>query len=110
MFSNYIKIALRNFKRNKLYSMLNILGLSVGIVAAILILIYVQDELSYDTHHTKVDRVFRIGSDFTFSDKNDKASLTALPLAYSMKDEFPDEIEEVCRFMNRGKRYFKYED
>ena len=110
MFSNYLKIAIRNFMRNKLYSLLNILGLSVGIVASILILIYVQDELSYDKHHSKYERIYRISSDFNFSGKADQAALTALPLAHTMMDEFPEEIEMVCRFMPRPKDFIKYED
>jgi putative ABC transport system permease protein len=110
MFSNYLKIAIRNFMRNKLYSLLNILGLSVGIVASILILIYVQDELSYDKHHSKYKRIYRISSDFNFSGKADQAALTAIPLAHTMMDEFPEEIEMVCRFMPRPKDFIKYED
>src|SRR5210317_1293503 len=109
MFSSYLKMALRNLKRNKLYSFLNILGLSVGIIAAVLILLYVQDELSYDMHHSKHQRIYRISSDFSFSGKDDKAALTPLPMAHALKDDYP-EIEAAVRFMAIGKRFYKYEN
>ncbi|MDX1587184.1 MAG: ABC transporter permease, partial [Balneolaceae bacterium] len=54
MLSNYLKVAFRNILKKKYYSFLNLLGLSIGITAAILIMIYVQDELSYDNFHPEV--------------------------------------------------------
>lgn len=53
MFKNYLKSAFRNIVRNKFYSALNILGLSIGIISAIFILLYNSSELSYDKYHKK---------------------------------------------------------
>jgi len=60
MFSNYLKIALRNIKRQKVYSFINISGLAIGMTCTILILLYVQYELSYDKFHENADRIYRV--------------------------------------------------
>ena len=59
MLQNYIKIAFRNLVKNKVYSFINIVGLSIGLTAAILILLYVKDEVSYDRFHTKSPNIYR---------------------------------------------------
>lgn len=64
MFRNYLLIALRNFKRQKLFSFLNIFGLALGLGSAILIFLYVSDELSYDTMHPEYKNTYRIGASF----------------------------------------------
>jgi putative ABC transport system permease protein len=64
MFRNYLLIALRNFKRQKLFSLLNIFGLALGLASAILIFMYVSDELRYDTIHPEYERTYRIGTTF----------------------------------------------
>lgn len=60
MVSNYLKMALRNIKKHKGYSFINIAGLAVGMTCCILILLWVQDELSYDRYHENADRIYRI--------------------------------------------------
>jgi len=60
MFTNYFKIALRNLTRNKIYSLINILGLSIGIACSMLIILYVKDEVSYDRFHPGVNHIFRV--------------------------------------------------
>jgi putative ABC transport system permease protein len=60
MLKNYLKIALRNFKKHKGYSFINIVGLAVGMACCILIMLWVQDELSYDRYHANADHVYRI--------------------------------------------------
>jgi putative ABC transport system permease protein len=60
MFKNYFTIALRNLSRNKIYAFINIAGLSIGLACAMLILLYVKDEVSYDRFHTNVQNVYRI--------------------------------------------------
>ena len=64
MYSNYLKIAFRNLVKNKVYSLINIVGLSIGLTAAILILLYVKDEVSYDRFHTKSPNIYRVVSDW----------------------------------------------
>lgn len=60
MFRNYIKIALRNLQRNKIYSFINIMGLSLGLASAMLIILYVKDEVSYDRFHANAKNIYRI--------------------------------------------------
>ena len=60
MVKNYLKIAIRNLLRKKGFSLINILGLSIGIACCLLILLHVRDELSYDRHHEKADRIYRM--------------------------------------------------
>jgi putative ABC transport system permease protein len=60
MFKNYLKIALRNLWRNKAFSAINIFGLAVGIGTCLIILLYVQNELSYDRFNEKADRMVRV--------------------------------------------------
>ena len=58
MFRNYLTIAIRNLLRHRVYSAINILGLAVGMACCFLILLFVQDELSYDRFHEKADRIY----------------------------------------------------
>lgn len=60
MFKNYLKIALRNFIRHKVFSFINIFGLAVGMACTILILLWVQDELSYDKFFTDADNTYLV--------------------------------------------------
>ncbi|MFC2164181.1 ABC transporter permease [Acidobacteriota bacterium] len=107
---NYIKIALRNIFRNKLYSFLNIAGLSIGIACFILILFYVQDELSYDRFHEKADRIHRANLTFDASERVVLSALTTHNYGPMLKDEFP-EIAKYVRFSRYGqKKIIQYED
>jgi len=101
MFKNYFLSAYRNIVRNKFYSAINIAGLAIGIICAILILLYVQEELTFDKHHVKYERIYRLESDFTISGKNTLAALVPMPMAPTLKDEYP-EIEEYVRFAGFG--------
>src|SRR5215470_3693884 len=60
MFKNYFKIAWRNLSRNKIYTFINVAGLSIGLACAMLIILYVKDEVSYDRFHTNVNSIYRI--------------------------------------------------
>ncbi|NJO25576.1 MAG: ABC transporter permease [Bacteroidia bacterium] len=62
MFKNYFKTAFRNLARNKVYSFINIAGLSIGLACAMLIMLYVKDEVSFDGFHKKVNNIYRIVS------------------------------------------------
>ena len=88
MFSHYLTIAVRNLTRYKSYALNNILGLTIGFTCAISILLYVQNELSYDRYHENADRIYRIveGSDVK----------TPPLLGPSLKEEFP-EVEQFLR-------------
>ncbi len=110
MLKNYIKIALRNLRRNKLYSVLNIAGLAIGITCCILILLYVQDELSYDRFHEKADRIYRATTHFVLKDRVMNFASTAHVQGPMFKDAYP-EVENYVRFNSYGsRRMIRYED
>ena len=73
MFKNYFKTALRNLTRNKVYSFINITGLSLGLACSMLIILYVKDEVSYDRFHGEVNRIYRITSQ-SFNKKENKVN------------------------------------
>lgn len=98
MLINYIKTAIRNLSKNRFYAIINILGLAVGFVCTILILLYIDDELSYDKHHEKHERIYRLESRITSSGSLIKSPWLPHPLAPTLKDEYP-EIAEYVRFL-----------
>ncbi len=98
MITNYIKLALRTLARNKLYTIINVLGLSVGFVCAILILLYIDDELSYDKHHEKHERIYRLEAFVTSSNTLLKSPWTPHPLGPTLRDGYPD-IADFVRFV-----------
>jgi putative ABC transport system permease protein len=101
MFKNHIKIAFRNLYSSRLFTSLNIIGLTGGMVAAVFILLWVQNELSFDTYHKKSDRISRIITHLAVSKQETwHWSTTPLPLAAELKN-IP-EIEAVTRQSFRG--------
>ncbi|RPI72747.1 MAG: ABC transporter permease [Ignavibacteriales bacterium] len=101
MLKNYIKIALRNISRYKVYSFINILGLSLGIGITILIYLYVKNDFSYDDFHERGDRIYRI----VYHQYERDGSSTGLqvhapiPFGPDLKNEMP-EVEHSIRFSN----------
>jgi putative ABC transport system permease protein len=96
MFGNYFKIAWRNLVRSKTFSIINISGLAIGMAGAMLILLWIQNELSVDRFHARLERLYEVWS----NDKIDGTvrSLTYTPeiMAPSLKKDYP-EIEKVTR-------------
>jgi putative ABC transport system permease protein len=101
MFKSYLTAAFRNLTRKKTYSVLNILGLAVGIAAFLMISIYVSFELSYDRFHENADRIFAVIS-------GDQA-VTPVPLAPALMQEFP-EVEVATRFQGLGQYLIRYKE
>jgi len=106
MFKNYIKIAWRNIWKNKLFSFINIFGLAVGISCCILIFLYVQNELSYDTFNERADRIYRITSVIHQPKKIDYFAPTSPITSEKLKQNFP-EIEKIVR-LSSSKRTISY--
>jgi len=98
MFKNYLKIAVRSLFKHKVFSLINILGLAVGLAASVLIFLYVRDETGYDRYHEKADRIYRIQADW--SNKGDsKIHQLGTPsvLARTLRDHYP-QVEAVSQF------------
>ncbi|NIM90225.1 MAG: FtsX-like permease family protein [Candidatus Aminicenantes bacterium] len=94
LFWNYFKIAFRKIKRQKGYSLINIAGLAIGMVCCILILLWIQDELSFDRHHEKAKRIYRVGTQFGPT-VDSREAFTAPPMAEALIDEFPEVLQAV---------------
>lgn len=111
MIKNYLVSAYRSIIKNKFYSVLNIFGPAIGITCAILILLYVKEELTFDKYYTNYNRIYRLESDFNISGKATLAALVPMPMAPTLKDEYP-EIKEFTRFAGFGLQdiLFKYKD
>jgi len=95
MLKNYIKIALRNLVRHKGYTFINIFGLATGIICCLLILVYVQDELSYDKYHEKSGQIYRIVNAGVIRGNQLEMPLVSGPWGPAMVEEFPEVIKAV---------------
>jgi len=96
MFKNYLKIAFRNLWKHKVFSFINIMGLTVGMTACFLIFLYVSFELSYDSFHSKADRIYRIVCDIKTPTEVINAGGPSWAVPPNVKDEFP-EVESFVR-------------
>jgi len=108
MIRNYLKIALRNIRRHKGYSFINIAGLAIGMACCILILLWVQDELSYDRFHENGSDIYRVIQDIKFADHDTTWAITQGPLGPSLAADFP-EIINATRITGRRFR-LTYDD
>ena len=97
MLKNLVLVALRNLKRDKWYSLLNILGLAIGISFSLLLIFYIIDELSYDRFHEKKDNIYQLVCDRIEKDGIDtKSAIAAMVQGPAFKQAIP-EIEEFTR-------------
>ena len=99
MLKNYIKIAWRNFVKNKAFSLINISGLAIGLTCFLLIGLYVLDELNYDRFHTKADRIYRINSDIVFGGTELHLPTSSDMMGPTLKKDYPS-IENYTRIYN----------
>ena len=99
MIRNFFIIATRNLRRNKIFSTINILGLAIGMASAILIGLWIQDEIGFDRFHAKEDRLYRVFRQETGNSNNQTVSYTPKILATTLRANFPD-VEDVARFQN----------
>ena len=99
MIKNYFKIALRNIRRNSTFSILNISGMAIGMACAILLLLWVQYELSYDRFYKNADRLYRVVQTDNFDGKLHQLAITPYPLAAALKEEY-SEIIRSTRYHN----------
>jgi putative ABC transport system permease protein len=110
MLQNYFKVALRNITRYKFYSAINILGMSVGLTTCLIIILYIADELSYDTFHRNGDRIYQVGLHAKIGAQDITVSNTPPPMGPALMAEMP----EVESFMRIGPYYgepaIKFED
>lgn len=105
MIQNYFKTAWRSLMRNKSYAAINIIGLSVGIAACTLIFLIIQFETSFDTFHTKKDKIYRVITAFHNPDGINLSSGVPLPISEGLRLDFP-QLKQVAQVMqNDGSHY-----
>jgi len=90
MLKNYFKVALRNLIKNKAYSAINILGLSLGLMVSIIVFLYVRDEMSYEKHITDYQDIYRVGIQANFMGQVLNAPVSCSPMAQSFRTDFPE--------------------
>jgi putative ABC transport system permease protein len=96
MIRNYFKIALRHLQRNKLYAIVNISGLAIGILSCLLIGIYIRHELSFDRFHKHAARIVRVTWEYNFGDADNKTATTGTKVGPQFQRTFP-EVESYVR-------------
>jgi len=109
MFKSYLTVAIRNILRHKVYSFINLTGLAVGMACCILILLWIQDELSYDRFHENADDIYRVIQDINFADHSTTWAVTQGPLGSSLKEDFP-EIINTARIKSQDFITLTYKD
>ncbi len=104
-----LTLALRVLLKNKFYSLLNILGLAVGLAVAVIIFLYVQSDLSFDKQHENHANIYRIDSKFNIGGKNDEYALSSQFLPQFLMTEYP-EIQNYTRLRTAGKVLIRSND
>ena len=102
MIKNYFKTAWRNLVKNKAFSFINILGLSIGISVCFIIMLFVQDELSYDNFNIKAARIVRVLFKASINGGKINEATVMPPAAKALKDDYP-EVQEATRLRTGGK-------
>lgn len=101
MLKNHIKIAWRSLRKQPFFTFLNTFGLAIGIAGALLISLYIYDELSYDKMFADADRIHRVNADIKFGGEDRKFAVTPAPIAETIDNDF-SEVELTTRFRTRG--------
>ena len=109
MFKNLLKTTLRYIRKHAGYSLLNVLGLTLGITSALFLIIYVSDELSYDRYHEKADRIYRVSSKITETDDQFTWIFAQIPFGPQVAKDYP-EVQSFTRFINMPRAAYKFED
>jgi len=109
MFRNYLKVAVRNFLSRPGFSLINVLGLAVGVTCCLLIVLYVRDEQSFDRHNRQIDRIYRVGISAYVNGNAIEAVLSPAPMAQSLVEEIP-EVEAAARARSFGFPVFRHGD
>ena len=110
MFTNYIKTSVRNLLKYKGYSFINIIGLAIGLSSAILILLFVQDEISYDKFHDKSDQIYRVYLNGKIASDEMVVAVSCAPLGATMVKDYPEVLNSARLFTFSGDPLVRYEE
>jgi len=110
MFKNYLLIAIRSFRRNKVYTLLNVLGLAIGIAVCILLFLWVQNEISYDRFNINKDRIYSVIQKGIWNNDEEYGNYTIPYILTPLMHEIYPEIEEHVRLRTLSSRMIQYEE
>jgi putative ABC transport system permease protein len=110
MLRNYFLIAIRNMRKQRLFSAINIAGLTVGITSCLFIFIYITDELSYDRFHEGAEHIYRIGLEGRIAGQEFKTTSSCYPVGLAMKEEIPGVIGYTRVYPGANTLVFSYEE
>ena len=96
----HLKIAIRNLRRDRMYSIINIVGLAVSLTAVLFILFWVNDEMSFDKHYKQSNDIYLSVSSFDMGDRQEYWALSSPPLAATVKAEIPEVINSCRIYMS----------
>ena len=97
---HFFRTAIRYLIKRRTYSLINVIGLAIGISSFILIMIYVMDELGYDRYHERSDDIYRIAQLYDFEGVGENSASLPFPVAFTLKNDFPGLVENICRLYN----------
>ncbi|QDK77951.1 FtsX-like permease family protein [Spirosoma sp. KCTC 42546] len=115
MLTNYLKIAWRGLLKNRLFTFLNLVGLATGLAVALLLMLYVKDELQFDKYHTNADRIYRVKATVSFDGKTMKWANSPNAVGPALKADIPTVAQQVrllrhnygqTAFVNSGEKKF----
>ena len=109
MFKNYFIVALRNIKRSKVFSIINICGLAIGLAVSSMILMYVVNELTYDRFHENQENIYRVTAILEAQGNKLTGPITMAPLAPKLNAEYPD-VKHAARMSSQNRPVVEYED
>ncbi|APZ45128.1 ABC transporter permease [Polaribacter reichenbachii] len=110
MFKNYIKIAFRNLLKNKVYSLINILGLAIGITATVMIGLWINDELNYNDFFEDKETIAQIFQNQTNNGKTETGPSIPRPLEFAIRKDYADNFKHIVMSSWTQSRYLKYGD
>lgn len=106
MLKNLFIIAMRNIRKDRTYSAINILGLTIGITCSMFLLLYILDELSYDRYHANAPNIYRVISNIKEPDNAFTWAIAQIPLTDELRDNYP-EVKNAVRFFGIGRSLYK---
>lgn len=107
MLKSYFTISIRNIRKRKVFAGINLLGMTAGITACLLISLYVIDEFSYDRFHANADRIYQLGRHNKYGGRDVRSTSVCPPLADAMLSEIP-EVESAVRMHRWGRPILRY--
>lgn len=107
MLRNYITIAFRNLRKHRFYSLINVIGLAVGIASCLIITLYIAHEMSYDRHFANAARIYRVNSEILFNGNHHHLAVMPAPAVAALEHDFP-EVEAAMHFRTWGWQRIKH--